>query len=509
MPTDIFISYRRKDSKRVLPLVQALRNVGVSPWLDQHEIGEFAPITDEIRKGLAESKALLAWYSLDYPTSRPCQMELTVAFLAAQSKGDPRRRVLVVNPEAGPGHIEPIELRDAQYAPAPSDPAGYATLAERLAAHVATLAGSLGSILPIVPPGQYGRRLVGASRFVGRLPDLWRIHSALHTAEGAIVDDARAAGPAQVTGLGGIGKSLLAEEYALRFGAAYPGGIFWLHAFGNDPARAPSLDAREAVRVEQFATIATSLGLETRGLDPAQVEAVLGAKLSQAGKPFLWIVDDLASGLDEGVRGWFAPSTLGKTLLTTRTREYGAIGTSLPLGVLGPEEAVDLLCTQRKPEGLAEESAARGIAQDLGGHALALKVSADALAAQAGLVSFVQYRANLANLVTDELELAAELAEMLPSGHEKSVAATLIRSVRSSRLHRSRPSSLLQPSPVPTGSKNRGRFAGRRSRCPRRRTRRSPSARRMMQGWCMPSYRAQSDSTMRCPSEPAHCGPRS
>jgi TIR domain len=60
MPSDIFISYRRKDSARVLPLVAALRDEGISPWLDQRAIGEFAPITDDIRKGLAESKALLA-----------------------------------------------------------------------------------------------------------------------------------------------------------------------------------------------------------------------------------------------------------------------------------------------------------------------------------------------------------------------------------------------------------------------------------------------------------------
>ena len=39
---------------------------------------------------------------------------------------------------------------------------------------------------------------------------------------------------AQIRGLGGAGKSLLAEEYALRFSAAYPGGVFWLSAFGGD-----------------------------------------------------------------------------------------------------------------------------------------------------------------------------------------------------------------------------------------------------------------------------------
>jgi TIR domain len=231
---DIFISYRRKDSGHVLPLVDALLDEGISPWLDQDEIDEFAPITDKIRKGLAESKALLAWYSVDYPKSRPCQMEFAAAFLAAQREGDPRRRVLVVNPEAGPGHIEPIELRDAQYAAAPLDAAGYTALAKRIAAHVGSLRGALAGILPIVPPSQYGLKLTGANRFVGRLPDLWRIHSVLHATESAIISGASAPGLVFVNGLGGVGKSLLAEEYALRFGAAYLGGIFWLRAFMID-----------------------------------------------------------------------------------------------------------------------------------------------------------------------------------------------------------------------------------------------------------------------------------
>jgi Tetratricopeptide repeat/TIR domain len=432
MPPDVFVSYRRKENEYVLPLVQALRAEGVLPWVDQSEIDDFAPITYGIRKGLAQSKMLIAWYSADYPKSRPCQMELTAAFLAAQREGDPRRRVLVINPEGAPTHIEPIELRDAQYAGAPVNAAGYAALAKRIKAHLATLAEPLGAILPIAPPSQYGLKLAGASRFVGRLPELWRIHSALHASESAIISSTSGAGLAQVSGLGGIGKSLLAEEYALRFGAAYPGGIFWLRAFGNDPTRsAARAEAREAVRVEQFAAVATAMGIEVKGLKPAQVEALLGAKLTQTGKPFLWIVDDLGSGLGDAIRAWLAPSPLGKTLVTTRSREYGAIGTSLPLGVLSPQEAFELLCARRKPVGLDETSAAHGIAADLGYHALAVDVTGAALDKQAGLVSFKQFRENLANPARDELDLAAELADMLPSGHEKSVAATLLRSVRS------------------------------------------------------------------------------
>jgi hypothetical protein len=88
---DVFLSYRRKDTNRIWPLIDALKSRGLSVWFDQNDIDEFAPITDEIRNGLANSKVLLAWYSLDYPKSRPCQMELTAAFIAAQREGDPRR----------------------------------------------------------------------------------------------------------------------------------------------------------------------------------------------------------------------------------------------------------------------------------------------------------------------------------------------------------------------------------------------------------------------------------
>ena len=431
MARDLFVSYRRKDAKRVLPFAESLREHGLSVWIDQSEISEFAPITDEIRRGLAQSKALLAWYSEDYPKSRPCQMELTAAFLAAQHEGDPRRRVLVINPESCAAHIEPVELRDAQFAAAPSDSEWYAGLAERIAEHVGTITSPMGAILPIVPPSQYGLKLPGANRFVGRLPDLWRIHSALHGSESAIISGTSAPGLAQVSGLGGIGKSLLAEEYALRFGAAYPGGIFWLRALGNDPTCSRSPEAGDALRTERFGAIAMGLGIEIEGRDPRLIEGLLRAKLSDAGKLFLWIVDDLASGMAaEAVKSWLAPSPMGKTLVTTRSREYGAVGTPLRLDVLKPPEAFDLLCSRRKPESVSEETAARGIAEDLGLHPLAVDVAGAALAAQAGLVSFAEFRIRLADPTQDELELAADLADMLPSGHETSVATTLLRSVR-------------------------------------------------------------------------------
>jgi hypothetical protein len=114
---DLFVSYRRKNFDRVLPLVVALRERGLRVWLDQSSIQDFDPITDDIRSGLANSKAFLAWYSADYPKSRPCQMELTAPFIATQQRGDVRERILVVNLEPDTRHVMPIELADEQHLP--------------------------------------------------------------------------------------------------------------------------------------------------------------------------------------------------------------------------------------------------------------------------------------------------------------------------------------------------------------------------------------------------------
>src|SRR5271170_2838639 len=60
--------------------------------------------------------------------------------------------------------------------------------------------------------------------FVGREDDLARLHALLQ--KGAAVG----VRPAALTGMGGIGKTQLAVEYAYRYAAAYPGGVYWVNA---------------------------------------------------------------------------------------------------------------------------------------------------------------------------------------------------------------------------------------------------------------------------------------
>ncbi len=251
---DLFVSYAHHDADWVHPLADALTDHGLRVWIDRHRLDDFASITRGIRHGLASAKALLACYSATYPTRPACQWELTYAFVAASRLGDPRRRILVVTPQAGPGHLDPadldpVELRDALYVsmPVPADPAALTAIARRVADRVAGLDGPLGAIGPLVPPRWLPTQGTSSIRFVGRQRDLWRVHSALHATDPTIAAVTGLAGPpvAQVRGLGGIGKTLLAEQYALRFAVAYPGGVFWLRAY----ARVPQLMSSSSTRI--------------------------------------------------------------------------------------------------------------------------------------------------------------------------------------------------------------------------------------------------------------------
>lgn len=175
---DVFVSYRHADADDVLPLVRELRDRKLEVWIDEDGVEDFASIQRSIELGLDESKVLLAWYSARYPDSLACQWELSRAFLAGQVEGDPRRRVLVVNPESSNAHIHPIELRDASYRTASRDPDARRATAEAVSKHARSLPGTFARIARPAKPRWIGAAVGdGSNRFVGRLAELWAIHS--------------------------------------------------------------------------------------------------------------------------------------------------------------------------------------------------------------------------------------------------------------------------------------------------------------------------------------------
>ncbi len=431
---DVFISYRHADAAHVQALVSACKRTGLEVWFDEQRVETFASIQSAIETGLAQAKALLVWYSPAYPQSRACQWELTAALVAAQREGDVRRRILIINPADNNKHIHPVELRDAKYAGAPADAAAFDALAAAVKQQCATLETPLGASGTGARPPWFGSASgFGSSRFIGRMRELWEIHSGLHAAASPVITDRVARPLVWITGMGGSGKSVLAEEYALRFSAAYPAGVVWLRAFGHDDTRAnASPDERAQDRERQLAAIAESAGIAVKGLNASEIRTKLAETLNGAGK-YLWVVDDLPSDLSwEATLPWLAPSPNGHTLVSTRRRHESGQGLQVRVEELDEEDAYILLTTQRSPESDDQQSVARRIVKALGLNPLGIELAAAAIAQ----VGYTEFAEQLEQTADDELEFAASLlsaaGESLPhrEGGNLYLSRTLLASTR-------------------------------------------------------------------------------
>ncbi len=424
----LFISYARKNKGQVYPLADCLAQAGIDLWIDREEIDPLDDFPTRIRDGMARSHALLAWYSLEYAQSSYCQKELTAAWICSQRlTRDALSRILIVNSEEGVAHIALGDVGRQNYLAAPKGTVSPEKFIQAIRDKLASLSGDFAALHEFKRPDWHPASQPGSSRFVGRLQELWRIHAALNPV--GISDHENPSVMVQLTGLGGIGKSLLAIEYAKRFGAAYPGGIHWLRAYGFNPKKPADSEAQERERRGQIEDLALLHDIPIRDKEFREVRRDLGKKLA-AGEPYLWIVDDLSPGLDQtqGFPGWCAPSGNGHTLITTRSKEYAGLGITVEIDVLDPAAALELLTQKRKPQTEQERQDTQGLAEDLGRHALALDVAGHFLLEDKG---FAALRAELASVQSDLLgEISAGLLGQLPGGHEKSIVATLLQSVR-------------------------------------------------------------------------------
>lgn len=348
---DVFVSYARQDRAAVGPIVQSLRARGLRVFVDEAAIDDFDSISRVIQLELAGSLVLLAFYSTSYPTRRACQWELTTAYLAGQREGAVHRRVLVVNPEADSDHVQPVELRDARHW---SELSGDSlpVFAEKVAVHVASLSSPLGQV-EVLSPVRWlpAPPRLGSPAFVGPLAQLWRVHSGLHPHAAPLLTGRAAASAVVIRGGPGAGKSVLAEEYAVRFSAAFPGGVFWLN-LDNHPEPLP-------LYTRQVRTICSALGLPAIG-SADDLLSTLAVELGRQDLAFLWVVDGLTSGLrPDQTRLFFAPHSLAATVLTTRGG-YADLATAIDL------DHADLqLRPARRPAEPGDREAERAAAFDL------------------------------------------------------------------------------------------------------------------------------------------------
>ncbi|HEY1351383.1 MAG TPA: tetratricopeptide repeat protein [Ktedonobacteraceae bacterium] len=200
--------------------------------------------------------------------------------------------------------------------------------------------------------------------FTGRAEILQALHAAFNADED---------GPGQalaICGLGGIGKTQTAIEYAYRYRDAYQ-LVFWIRAETSE------------LLIADFTSLAAALALpEQHDQNQSHIVAAVKRWLSRQSR-WLLVLDNVE---DLGVVSEFLPETIGgHLLLTTRMQSTGQIAQQIRLEKLSPQESILFLLRRAKllaspvlPDNLPQDHwlVARDVARTMDGLPLALDQAA-------------------------------------------------------------------------------------------------------------------------------------
>jgi hypothetical protein len=206
-----------------------------------------------------------------------------------------------------------------------------------------------------LPPGSVLRVWNVPARnlgFTGRDEMLAAVRDRLEAGDRAVVQ--------ALQGMGGVGKTQLAIEYAHRFAGAYD-VAWWIDA------EQPSLLG------DQFAALGAALGCVQAGAGVEAVRAAVLADLHQRGR-WLLVFDNAENPAD--VRLWL-PGGGGHVLITSRERAWTEIGAPVEVDVLARAESVAIL--RDRVAGLGASDADR-LADQLGDLPLAVAQAAGFMA---------------------------------------------------------------------------------------------------------------------------------
>ncbi|MBP2327223.1 tetratricopeptide (TPR) repeat protein [Kibdelosporangium banguiense] len=349
--------------------------------------------------------------------SASCRRELHTALTAAYHlEAGSTERVMPVTWRVRPSRLRPKQLKRPRLLSRES---------HDVAQQAAIIAGKLARLkvaddrrfgdAPRHPdPVWYPHFLPGNKQFFGRAEVLWDLHEAL-LIKGKPGNQGHPV--VSVRGQGGQGKTALCEQYARWFSQDHPGGVFVLRLGGSDRSRHTDPETVLSQFRLQLRPIAARLGVPPAGI---------AEKLAD-GMPYLWILDDVPSTVDEAVLDQlFAPTANGKTLVTTRGRLAKRVSVEIDLEPLDTRTGLTLL-TSIRPAPEEERAAAQEIVERLGQHALGLTLAAG-LTTAPGFAGYVRLRDDLMSGEHDSLEMAAHMADELPLGYAKSFSSIITRS---------------------------------------------------------------------------------
>jgi hypothetical protein len=338
--TDFFVSHAGRDTVWAEWLAWQLQEAGYTVELD---VWDWAPGEDfvvRMQGALEAADRLLAVCSQAYFSSAFGGAELRAAF-AGSAAAEGRIVPVLIEPVTLPPLYAPLIHLDLTGL---DEAAAAARLRARLTGGRPTNTPPFPKLAPSDRP-----RFAGAfpavwrvpprnPRFTGRDGMLAELRRRLRTDEPTLVVQA-------LYGLGGVGKTQLATEYAHRFAADYD-VVWWIDA--EQPVLIP----------EQLAALATRLNLAPGPTVTDAVERLLGELRNRA--RWLLVFDNAERPSD--VAG-YRPGGAGHLLITSRSPGWSALGGRLEVDVLARAETVALL--RARIPALTEELADK-LAAELG-----------------------------------------------------------------------------------------------------------------------------------------------
>lgn len=284
---------------------------------------------------------------------------------------------------------------------------------------MATKDGALWRVPQTSVPGSFGAFQVPYPPnplFVGRNAEMNHLAQSLLDFEVG-----NAARVLSISGVGGIGKTQLASEFAHRYRDAFPGGVFWLN-----------MEQPETI-ASQIAATGGPGGLDLPGWNGLELSDKIAAVRRAWAEPVrrLLVFDNLEE--PKLLQEW-RPSGGGvRILVTTRRGVWSKASGVVLVSLSAParSEGIRLLLSPRYGERLefaladpAVATEASTICELVGDLPLAIALAGIYLEA-APSVTLKGYRARLQENLLTHPSLEAELEEGLPTRHAESVLATI------------------------------------------------------------------------------------
>ncbi len=375
---NVFISYAHEDEALLRQLETHLGLLKqqrlIATWYDR-QIPAGTDWAGAIDAHLEQASIILLLVSADFLASRYCyEVEM--------------KRALARH-EAGQARVIPIMLRHADWKDAPfthlqalptdaraitswgNQDEAFANVAAGIRRAIEDLsllpASTARAALPRIWNIPYPRN----SFFLGRDEILARLHTQLQTGQTTALSQppqtpALFQSPQAISGLGGIGKTQLAIEYAYRYHQDYQ-AVLWARA-----------ETREDL-IASYSTLATLLNLPDQQAGDQQITIAAVKAWLQKNSTWLFILDN-ADEL-ELLPPFLPPVPGGHVLLTTRAWDMQGFASRLAVETLSDEQGALLLLRRAGLLTAADELAqapaderrlATALTQELGGLPLAL-----------------------------------------------------------------------------------------------------------------------------------------